>query len=77
MKVYDRIAETLEFPGFFGNNLDALWDCLIGFIDPRVQIEMKGVTSLPDDLRDYTMEMANVFMEATNERADMEFTLVD
>lgn len=27
-EVHDRFAQTLEFPAYYGRNLDALFDCL-------------------------------------------------
>lgn len=35
---YDRIAGGLGFPGYFGRNLDALWDSLTDLIDPTAVI---------------------------------------
>lgn len=35
---YDQISEALAFPGYFGRNLDALWDCLTDLTEPTVLI---------------------------------------
>lgn len=33
-----EIKEKLEFPDYYGENLDALWDCLTGSIDLPVTL---------------------------------------
>ena len=30
---HEQISKALEFPDHYGENLDALWDCLSGEID--------------------------------------------
>lgn len=30
---HKKIKELLDFPDYYGENLDALWDCLTGYID--------------------------------------------
>lgn len=31
---HEEIAKSLEFPGYYGKNLDALYDCLTDIIEP-------------------------------------------
>ena len=39
----DELAQKLDFPDFYGQNLDALWDCLTGFIDLPLDVHFKGI----------------------------------
>jgi ribonuclease inhibitor len=34
------IKEKLNLPDYYGQNLDALWDCFTGYIDLPIQIEI-------------------------------------
>jgi len=35
---YRELADALGWPGYFGRNLDALWDCLTDLTDPTAVI---------------------------------------
>jgi ribonuclease inhibitor len=41
---HNQISISLEFPDFYGKNLDALWDCLTGFIDTDFKLVWKNHT---------------------------------
>ena len=41
----------LDLPDFFGENLDALWDCLTGFIGYPCDIRLTGLSSLSKQRR--------------------------
>jgi ribonuclease inhibitor len=45
-KSFYRICkQKLQLPDFFGENLDALWDCLTGYIELPVSIQFENVSS--------------------------------
>lgn len=31
--LHDVLKDKLDFPDYYGRNLDALWDCLTGWMD--------------------------------------------
>lgn len=31
--LHDVLKDKLDFPDYYGGNLDALWDCLTGWVD--------------------------------------------
>ena len=33
-----EISKALKFPDYYGKNLDALWDCLTGYIDTNINL---------------------------------------
>lgn len=47
---HDLVQSTLEFPRYYGRNLDAFWDCLTDL--PRnTRIEFIGLERLPQSLQ--------------------------
>lgn len=47
---YEQLKEKLELPEFFGDNLDALYDSLTGFVEMPLHLEFvnMGVDQLED-----------------------------
>ncbi|TDR41219.1 RNAse (barnase) inhibitor barstar [Tahibacter aquaticus] len=39
---HDLLASSLQLPGYYGRNADALWDCLVGGIGLPAMIEVRG-----------------------------------
>lgn len=39
-KVHDYLKEMLEFPEYYGNNLDALYDCLTDLEDVEITLNL-------------------------------------
>ena len=50
-EVHERISKPLDFPEWYGKNLDALWDLLTGYIAP-CNIKIKGTKK--DDISEIT-----------------------
>lgn len=64
--VHKEIKEKLELPEWYGENLDALWDALIGIAQTQiiVKIIFKPQTISSKKLTPYINEVINVFNEA-------------
>ena len=64
--VHKEIKEKLELPEWYGENLDALWDALIGIAQTPiiVKIIFKTQTISSKKLTPYINEVINVFNEA-------------
>ena len=62
------LKRELDFPAFYGENLDALWDCLTGFIMIPVTVVFRGMDRMPARLRqDMREKFLPVFYEAEHE----------
>lgn len=63
---------SFHFPGFYGENLDALWDMGCDYIgswkpETTTAIIIRGVYQLPKDIREYFLEkIMGVFYDIEN-----------
>lgn len=66
MDLHDEIREKLELPLWYGNNLDALWDMLTGFIETPISISLffKPESKNIENLRESVLKIIETFKEA-------------
>lgn len=62
--LYDAIMKGLELPDYVGKNLDALWDCLTGFVEWPCEITITGLLSLSQSLLPQLQDILTVFKQA-------------
>ena len=65
-------------PAHYGNNWDALWDCMQGLFYQRgnFKVNIYGLLSLPHDLREYCKAMLDVFEDVHKETPNVIFELI-
>lgn len=68
-QLHKLIAEGLQFPDWYGGNLDALYDCLTGVFD-ETHIILKNFAKLEENLGSYANSVKKVLLKADedNER---------
>ena len=62
--IYPKIKKSMDFPDYFGENLDALWDCLIDCFCHQNTIIIKGIRSLSKTMQGYLTKICETFEEA-------------
>lgn len=62
-------ASALHLPGFYGENLDALYDCLTS-ICTRTVINLVGVERMLKELRSYGRAAVNAMERAERENSE-------
>lgn len=68
VKEFHRVvSEMLGFPDYYGNNLDALWDCLTGWIEPPITIIWKDFEISKKNLGDFADKAKLIFEDAEKE----------
>ncbi len=69
MDLHNELREQLGFPEWYGNNLDALWDMLTGYIETPVNIKIvyKPETKQSENLKEGIDDIIEVFKDAEKE----------
>ena len=71
-KAHEYIKEMLNFPDYYGRNLDALWDLLISCSNKK-SIYLLNEEELYKDLGEYGKSIVEVFREAADLNDNIQF----
>ena len=76
MDLHNQLSEKLELPEWYGNNLDALWDMLTGFIETPISITVifKPDTKASENLKENVLNIIETFKEAAQEDDEIKFS---
>ena len=76
MDLHNEIREKLELPEWYGNNLDALWDMLTGFIETPIEITViyKPENKAAENLKENVLKVIETFKEAAQEDEEIKFS---
>ena len=59
-EIHERIKKSLDFPDYYGKNLDALWDCINRDCDVNF-VEIKGSKTISDELKPIFEKIIKIF----------------
>lgn len=66
--LHERIADKLDFPAYYGRNLDALYDCLTD-ISEETHVVLCGLDTVR--IHDYVMLLRQVFEDAEQDNHNL------
>lgn len=69
---HDEIARALEFPGYYGKNLDALWDMIAGM---HAEVILQNAPAMLNALGAYGCKLLETLFEAAGENGSFRFTV--
>ncbi len=75
-EIHKVLKEQFEFPDYYGENLDALWDCMRDYCDKNSHVYVKGLSDLPKEFDDYMKRMLEVFDDVHEESPNITFEIV-
>jgi ribonuclease inhibitor len=61
---YEIVREKLDLPEYFGDNLDALWDSITGYIELPIKIRFLNFNNKKSD---FFISIKEVFTDAEKE----------
>jgi len=70
-----EIKQKMDFPDYYGNNLDALWDCLSGHADTDVRLIWKNHAISKEKLGADYADIIEIFNDLKVECPEFEMTL--
>lgn len=74
--LHSYIAETLEFPEWYGNNLDALYDCLSD-INEETEIELINRDEFDSTFGKYARAFERVMRDVSMENENIKFIITE
>lgn len=75
-EVHKYLKETFNFPDYYGENLDALWD-LLSTKNERISISLLHEEKLYENLGRYGKLIVEVFSEVEKSNDNIEFYIID
>lgn len=75
-ETHKYIKKMLNFPDYYGENLDALWD-ILSTKSKLISIFLLHEEKIYENLGDYGKQLIDVFQEAANSNTNIKFTLLN
>jgi RNAse (barnase) inhibitor barstar len=67
LQMHEALATALDFPGWYGNNWNALWDAITGLVDMPVRLRLRGWNSFERRLPEEARCLRDLFVEMSTE----------
>lgn len=76
-EIHEMLKEAFGFPGHYGKNWDALYDCLCDLLTDgeKYEVEVRGFYSMAAALRTRCAPMLTVFGDAQEEWGNLKVTV--
>lgn len=77
-EIHLLLKEKLGLPAYYGENWDALWDCLryLWFDGMTIQIDIHGFGLLDNDLQEACQPMFQVFEDVHHDTPNVTFSIL-
>lgn len=72
---HQHIAKLLEFPSYYGNSLDELWEFLTNYIDTNIKLYIQGYDHLKSIMGSRVTALDDIFSRLESTCPEMEVYL--
>ena len=72
-EIHEILKRDLEFPDYYGGNLDALWDCLTDMLGGINYIEIHGFENIKNKFPERSEKIYSVFKDVKHAYNDRFF----
>lgn len=76
IQIHLRVKNAFGFPDYYGMNYDALWDCLDGYTDKPLTVNIHGTKTLAKEFQPAIDMFLEIFDEVHEENPNMVFNLI-
>ncbi|MGG1313171.1 barstar family protein [Cohnella laeviribosi] len=66
-QLHAALKEVLKLPDYYGHNLDALWDCLTGWVEMPLTIRWLHFQESEKKLGEFSLLLLQLFRDAEKE----------
>ena len=73
-EIHEQLKNTLPLPGYYGKNLDALWDILSELSEP-MEIILENFSDTPEKTKTYVNSLVKVLDHVAKKRDNFKFTI--
>lgn len=73
--LHQELKDSLDFPDYYGMNMDAFWDCITWDIETPATICIEGIDSLPKDLTEIGNKLIKILDRAVEWYKDINMKL--
>lgn len=72
-EIHIELKNKLNFPEYYGKNLDALWDSLCYYTNDELIIKISGFDNIENLFEDYSSKIKGVFQKVSGNCPNIKF----
>ena len=76
-ELHEYFKTVFHLPGFYGRNMDALWDCLHCAFDEQTTIILKNISAIPNEMCEEVEVMLELFCDLEQKNMEVRVQVED